>query len=361
MKKLLFSAVDLNIGGIETALLTLINNLAQKDYDITLVLEEKKGVFLTKLNSKIKIIEYKPNNNPNFFIRKIINFSKRIKFTLQYKNKFDFSASFATYSRMGSFVARIASKNNALWGHNDYLELYKHDKEKVKEFFETVHSSKFKKIIFVSKKSCETFLEVYPEKKGSVIFCNNLIDYEKIQTLAQENIKERKTKYTFVNVGRHDETQKKLTRILEATKKLKQEHNDFEVWFIGDGKDTNTYKELAKEYEIEEYIKFLGAKKNPYPYIKLADSIILSSDYEGYPVVFVEAFVLKKPIITTNVADAMADIENKFGKVVEKNSEDIYFAMKEFLEEGYVIKEEFNPKQFNNEIMQNIEKIIVGE
>ena len=43
MKKILFSAYSLNIGGIETALVNLINYLVdQEKYDITLALEKKE-------------------------------------------------------------------------------------------------------------------------------------------------------------------------------------------------------------------------------------------------------------------------------------------------------------------------------
>ena len=45
MKKILFSAYSLDVGGIETALVTLLKYLV-KDYDITLVLEKKQGIFL---------------------------------------------------------------------------------------------------------------------------------------------------------------------------------------------------------------------------------------------------------------------------------------------------------------------------
>ena len=53
MKKLLFAAVTLDVGGIETALLTLLNSLVE-NYEITLVLEKKQGLFLNDLNPKIK-------------------------------------------------------------------------------------------------------------------------------------------------------------------------------------------------------------------------------------------------------------------------------------------------------------------
>ena len=77
MKKLLFSAVTLDVGGIETALVTLLNYLAQ-EYEITLVLEKKQGLFLDTLNKKIKVIEYTPNNNKIIFIRKAINYLKAV-------------------------------------------------------------------------------------------------------------------------------------------------------------------------------------------------------------------------------------------------------------------------------------------
>ena len=57
MKKLLFSAYSLDLGGIETALVTLTNYLVKKDYEITIVLEKKEGIFLNKLDKKIKVLE----------------------------------------------------------------------------------------------------------------------------------------------------------------------------------------------------------------------------------------------------------------------------------------------------------------
>ena len=55
---------------------------------------------------------------------------------------------------------------------------------------------------------------------------------------------------------------------------------------------------MVYSFGLEDNIKFLGKKKNPYPYYKLADAVVLSSDYEGYPVVFLESYILNKPIIT---------------------------------------------------------------
>ncbi len=359
MKKLLFAAYSLDLGGIEKALITLVNFLEKKDYDITLVLERKQGIFLDSLNKKINVIEYTPNESKNIIKRKLLNLIKRIKFILKYKNKFNFSASFATYSNMSSFVARTASKNNCLWAHADYLTLFDNNIEKMKNFFNEKKVQNFKKIVFVSKEGADSFIKVYPELKEKVNVCNNLIDSENILNLSKEEIDSRKDneKVTFINVGRHDEKQKRLTRIIEASKKLKSENKKFKVLLIGDGQDNKFYKELVKKENLESTILFLGKKQNPYPYFKISDCVLLTSDYEGYPVVFLESFVLGKPIITTKVSD-YEEVEQGYGMIVEKNAEDVYEKMKQFIEQGFTITKKFDGNKYNEDIYSKLQQIL---
>jgi len=114
----------------------------------------------------------------------------------------------------------------------------------------------------------------------------------------------------------------------------------------------------VKKNSLEDVIYFLGYKKNPYPYFKISDAIVLTSDYEGYPVVFTEAFVLNIPIITTDISDSKKDIDGKYGIVSEKNIDDIYNSIKEFIVNGFAIKEKFDAQKYNNDIIDKIEKII---
>ncbi len=359
-KKILFAAYSLDVGGIETALLTLLNYLAKTDkYDITLVLEKKEGLFLEELDKRVKIITYTPNNNRIIFIRKILNALKRLRFTLKYKNKYDFAADYATYSLVDSFVARTASKNNALWIHNNYLDFYDRDIEKYKKFFNDIKATKFKNIIFVSNFDKNNFENYFPELKDKLLVFNNLINYKKILKNAKEKIEMKKNKeITFINVGRHEEKQKRLSRIIEAVEKLKQENIKCKVLFVGDGVDNIKYKNMVKDKKLEDYITFLGAKQNPYPYFCISDCFLMSSEYEGYPVVFIEALILGLPIITTDISDSREDIANKYGIVTQKSTEDIYLAMKNFIKEGYKINQQFNPEQYNKEILKELEKIL---
>lgn len=358
MKKLLFAANTLDIGGIEKALVTLVNFLQKNGYDITIILEKKQGIFLEEINKEIKIIEYAPDVSKNIIKRKIANFIKRIKFILKYKNRFDFAASFATYSIPASFISRTASKNNCLWGHADYLTLFNNDQNEMKKFFIKLKYNKFKNIVFVSKEGKDSFIKVFPEMKQKTIICNNLIDSEKIKRLSEEEIEtfEKENITTFINVGRHDEKQKRLSRIIEAAQKLKNKGYQFRIFLIGDGPDSDYYKKQVEEKKLQENIIFIGRKQNPYPYFKIADCVILSSEYEGYPVVFLESFVLNKPLITTKVSD-YEQVEGKYGYVTEKNVEDIYEKMKKMIEKGFIIEKQFDSDKYNKEIVQKLEKI----
>ena len=354
MKKLLISAYSLDYGGIETALITLLDYLKDK-YEITLVLEKKQGVFLKKIPKNIEIISYEKSNAKNVLLRKIDNFIRQTKFKMKYKNKFDFSICYATYSLPCSFVARTASKNSALWVHNNYMNFYNNDIQRYKKFFYDLKIEEFKKIIFVSNLDKTIFTAEFPMMIKKCYVCNNLINYESILNKSEEKIDDLKKSDlpTFINISRHDEKQKKLSRIINATRKLNKEGYKFRVVFVGKGIDTKSYYNMAKGLKN---VIFLGAKTNPYPYLKLSDCFVMSSEFEGYPVTLIEAEILSKPIITTNVSDVKEEIDKKYGIVVEKSEKGIYDGMKQFLDEGIEI-DKFSPEKYNENIVKKLEKI----
>lgn len=358
MKNILLAAKNLKIGGIEKSLINLIDYLKENGYTITLVLEEKRGRLIKQLSKDIKIIVYRPSSIEFVALRKLVNCIKQLRFRLKYGNKYDASISYATYSKPDSFVARISSKNSILWCHADYLELNNGNIQKTKEFFEDIYYDEFSKIVFVSKTAKDNFTEIFPEQKNT-FYCNNFIDSTKIFELAKEKIHIRysQEKTTFLNVSRHDESQKKLSRIIKAASLLKRENYKFRVIFVGSGKDTEKYKYLAEKYNVTQNIIFEGSQENPYPYYKISDCTILSSDYEGYPVVFLESFLFNKPIITTDVSD-YKEIQAGKGIVTAKTTKAIYKAMKEFMDKGYKIEKKFNARKHNMEVEKQLKKIL---
>ena len=358
MKSVLIALRDLSIGGIEKSAITLIKFLKENGYNITLVLEKKEGELLEKVDKSVKIIQYRPSSFKLKIIRKIINLLKQINFKVKYKNKFDVSISYATYSKPDSFVARVASKNSILWCHADYLALFDNKKFEVKKFFEEIGFDEFSKIVFVAKSAMNSFKEVFPNKTN-LYYCNNLIDVNEIYEKAKEKILIHYNREitTFLNVGRHDEKQKKLTRIIKAASLLKRENYKFRIIFVGSGQDSTQYKKMVKKYKLQKNIFFEGSKTNPYPYYQISDCVILSSDYEGYPVVFLESFLFNIPIITTDVSD-YGDILQGRGIVTSKNTKSIYKAMKKYMENGYIINKEFDAKKYNKQIKNKLKEIL---
>lgn len=355
MKKLLFTAYNMDVGGIESSLVSLLKKLDYTKYEVTLILEKKEGIFLDLIPEEVKVLEYKVSENKFIIFRKIKNRLKLISWQLKLRKKFDFACSFATYSIPGSLLSLAASKNNCLWMHGNYYILYKENELDMQKFLDSVLVKKFKKLVFVSEENKRDVCKHYNGILNKSIVCNNFIDGDMILESSKEKVDFKKEKKVFLNVGRHDEYQKRLTRIIEAAKMLKEENYQFQVLFIGDGEDTRFYEEKVLEYNLQDVILFVGRKKNPFPYYRLADAVLLTSEYEGYPVVFLEAMVLGKPILGTKVSDYKS-IEN-YGLFFDKSVDAVYENMKNFLDNGFVLKEKFDYKKYNEEILEKLENL----
>ena len=361
MKKILITSYNLDIGGIETSLVNLLKNFNYEKYDVTLILEDNSGMFLKEVPKEVKVIDYKLSHFKIKLLRKIKNRMKLILWILKNKNKYDFSICFATHSILGSYLARYGAKNNAIWVHGNYYEFFNRDINKMMNFFNKIGFFDYKNYVFVSHENKDT-LDKYVSLNGCEYVINNIINGDEIKDKCHEKIeyKKDKKKTLFINVSIHDESQKKLSRIIKASKELMDDGYEFEVLMIGDGPDKKMYEEMVHKNKLDNNIKFLGKKFNPFPYYKIADAILLSSDNEGYPVVFNEARILGVPLITTKVSD-YKDIDKKYGIVVDKDK--IYEGMKQFLDKGFDYKQKFDYKKYNAEVIKNIENIIdnVGE
>lgn len=358
-KKLLFTAYSLGLGGIEKALINLLNRLDYNKYEVTLILEKKEGMFLDLIPSDVKIIEYKISDNKIVLLRKIKNRLKLIYWKLKLHKTFDFSCAFTTYSIPGAHLALAGSNNSTLWVHNNYHIVYPNDND-LKVFLDGVFTTRFKRVVFVSKDNMNDVCKHYKGIKDKSIVCNNFIDGKKIIDSSLEKIDfKRNNNPLFVNVGRHDEYQKRLTRIIDATKRLVNEGYQFQIMFIGDGPDSLMYEELIKQNKLEDVILIMGSQKNPYPYYKMADAVLLSSEFEGYPVVFLESMIMNKPILSTKVSD-YEELDNNYGMFCEKNDDAVYKMMKKYLNNGFKLKEKFDYIKYNEDIEKKIESMING-
>ncbi|MBP3706222.1 MAG: glycosyltransferase [Clostridia bacterium] len=358
MKKILFFSNSMNIGGMEKALLFLLNALCNKGYDITLVLEDKTGPLLQELNPNIKVREYHLCKSKILYFRKAFNFVHRFFWSLKYCRKYDFSCNYATYSTIGSRLALIASKNTALYVHSDYWNYFKGNKEEVSEFFVQQGINTFKNILFVSNESMESIRKIFPEFSSKFFVISNLVDYADIENKACETIAEAKDeqKEVILFVGRMEENSKRLTRLIETFSLVSKSSNDFEFWILGDGSDRDLCLNLIYEKGIGNTVKVLGEKINPYPYIKGADCVILCSDFEGYPVVYNECAVLGTPMVTTvPVSDSFFNVAD-FAVLVEKDPEQISRVLLNKVYKKIPLKK-LDFEKINQERLKMLEKI----
>ena len=356
-KRLLFTAYSLNLGGIETALINLVNRIDLDKYDVEIILEKKEGIFLDKVKKEITIKEFKVYNNKNKIIRKIRNLSQRIIYTIVNYHTYDFSCCYATYSLSGSKLSKIASSNNSFYVHNNYKDLYK-DEQKEKQFFMDRKITKFKHIIFVSNEYRKEFLRLFPSLEEKTLVLNNFIDTENIKKESKEKIpnKKQKEKKLFLFVGRLDDDAKKIGRAIRLTKKIKE----IEFWIVGDGPDRKIYEEMIKKEKLEDRVKLMGRKKNPYPYMKKADYILLTSDYEGFPVIYLEAITLQKPIITTiDVSDDKINMGKDYAWIVSKEEKKMVKQVQEILKENKKPKK-IDVEKLQSTRMEDFEKLFDG-
>lgn len=300
MKRIIFFSKHMELGGLEKSLLTLLNRLDHTRYHVTLVLEEKRGVLLSQLDPRVEVREYRLSDCPIRPVRRALNLMKRMFWTARNRNRYDFACAYCTYSVIGSRLAQAASDNSCLYVHNDYSRILP-DATEFRAFFDSLRTERFRSIVFVSNESRKAFSErcALPEDRLHVI--NNLVDGDAVRALAQEPCDVPRTPgmVTLLFVGRLDETQKRLSRLLEGMRLACMQREDLRLLIVGDGPDRADCERRVRELGLCDRVRFFGAQVNPYPYFSAADALVLTSDYEGFPVVYYEAMLLGLDILTT--------------------------------------------------------------
>ena len=112
-------------------------------------------------------------------------------------------------------------------------------------------------------------------------------------------------KFNLLSVGSLN-YQKGHDILLNTIKSLNDDR--FHLTIIGEGVDKKSLKNLGKELNISSQVDFIGFKSNPYPYMHQADLFVLSSRYEGFPNVVLEAMACGIPIVAFDSPGGIAEI-----------------------------------------------------
>lgn len=356
-KNILICSYDLSIGGIEKSLITLINNLDKTKYNIDLILENIDGELINDIPKFVNILRYKPYNLKIKIIQKALNFLKQIRYRILLKNTYDTSICYATYSYSANFLTRILSKNTILYIHSDYTKLY--NEKELKNFFDTRNIEDFKKIIFVSNESKNNLINYYPNIVNKSIVINNIIDTNNIINKSNEKIELpfNKEDTNLLFVGRLEERSKNILFQLEIMKSIKDKN--IKLYIIGDGPDRDLYKKYIIENNLKDNVIMLGSKINPYPYIKNCDYVLLTSYYEGYPVIFNECITLKKDIISTiKISDEYTCIGDNFGYLLPKEKNKFVKELTNIINNKLPNKTKININDINKKRIKEIEMIL---
>ena len=116
------------------------------------------------------------------------------------------------------------------------------------------------------------------------------------------------------------------------------------------------YEDYTNELNISKQVKFLGKKDNPYSYMSKADYIILTSDYEGFPVVYLEALVLNKKIFTTiRTSDDQIDMKD-YAYIISKDDKKLVEDVKKVLDNKPKLKT-IDIKKIQSKRIEDFEKL----
>ncbi|MGK4197774.1 glycosyltransferase [Fusobacterium sp. HC1336] len=359
-KKILIASYDLEIGGVERSLISMLNNFDYERYDVELLLYNHSGEFMPLILKNVKLL---PENTKYKSIRLGIGtlikageynlaFQRlRAKYGYEYRKDKSLDDTYQmqlmwkycnpyfpkveeeydvaiSYLWPHNFVAeKVRAKKKIAWIHTDYSNISP-DRNIDLEVWD-----KFDSIVGVSEKCVATFLKLYPSLKKKCVVVENITSPEFIRKMSEEQVSEKfeKDKFNLLTVARFSHA-KGIDQGVEAIKLLRDRGIDNIKWYIvGYGGDENKIRELINRYSLKNVIEILGKRDNPYPYMKMCDLYMQPSRYEGKAVTVVEAQILAKPILITNYPTAYSQVVNEVdGEICELSIEGIANGVEKF-------------------------------
>lgn len=368
MKKILFMCINMNIGGTEKALLNMLNEIDNSKYDVTLFMLEEYGGFLSQIPSfvKVKFLDNYDNikpfiqEPPQLLAKKLIKnkkyingfntliiyiiskITKNLNYYYRYISKsykeldeeYDVAVAYAGPMDFITYFVlnKIKSKKRVQWIHFDITKIYFNKSFAIKNY------KKFNKIFVVSKEAKDKLINLIPslEKKTEVFFNITSSDLIKYMSRKENVFEDSFDGLRILTVGRLSK-EKGQDLTIPVLKRLLNEGYNIRWYCIGEGAEKDSYIDGIKKLNIEKNYILLGAKLNPYPYMKDCDIYVQPSRYEGYCVTLGEARCFNNPIITTNTNGASEQIKHEVtGLICDISEEGIYIAIKTLLDDKYL-------------------------
>jgi N-acetylgalactosamine-N,N'-diacetylbacillosaminyl-diphospho-undecaprenol 4-alpha-N-acetylgalactosaminyltransferase len=159
------------------------------------------------------------------------------------------------------------------------------------------------KVVAVSNQVSEDLISNFGVRKEQIQVVNNYVDGDSILSKSceiVENFTFEKDLFYIFNIGRFS-NQKAHWRLLKAFSYILTQHinKDVRLIVMGNGEYETQMHKLAEDLNLSNKVCFLPFDKNPFKYLRNADMFVLSSNFEGFPVVLAEATSLGIPFVGT--------------------------------------------------------------
>lgn len=359
MKNIVFVIESLHVGGAEKSLVTLLNNLDYKAYNIDLILFKETGIFKDYVPKEVHCIQLE-------FPK--LSFLNRVKYALDRKlkknqhnaqlfwtviqHKFEnidkeydiaiaYNQGFATY-----FVNKyINASLKYAWLNTDYK------KAGYNIIVDYPIYKNFNSIVAVSPEAKQSLeLELLNiGKKLPITIIKDITDKKIVQEQANciQKIEFNSNTVNILTVGRLV-AYKGLELAINVCKILITKGYPVKWYVVGEGNEREKLEQLIKEKTLENHFFLIGDDPNPYPYMKNATIYVQTSLFEGLGLTVIEASYLNKPIVSTNFPSIYGIIKDEeTGLIAEMNSDSIVTKIELLI----------NNKQLKNKLIANLSKL----
>jgi len=306
--KIIIVLPSFEFGGIERTTINLIKNL--QNIRPVVILHKDIEHYFKDLNCGVYRFEDFGVKNSNLSIQSIYSCSKTIR-RISSMEKAQAVFGIMQYSPIYSCLAKdifrmkaevIISYRGALSAFFKYIPSFGRWARYLVHY--TLKSSSG--IITPSEGVKEDLIEDFgaPREKVRVIY--NGIDINAVRKMSKDSIDLRKECPWIITSCRLS-PQKDLLTLLRAFKIVREKVRS-KLLILGQGPLKDSILSWNKDLGIDNDVLLMGFKENPFKYISRADVFVLSSFFEGFGNVIVEAMALGIPVVATDCPSGPGEI-----------------------------------------------------
>lgn len=343
-KTIIFILPDLETGGAERIVTTIANNLPREKFIPKILLLRKEGGYLKILKNDIEIIDLNIQRIRNSLFPILKELRKR-KPDIVFSGFGEVNAYLSLFLRFFRKTKFIARETNVVSQHITRPEI---------KFFYKFYNN-YDKIICQSDDMTTDLIKNFRINKEKIIKINNPVDFDFIQEKLKisERPKDFHTNYKNVVAIGNLSQRKGFDNLLKVFSHLKNEK--IKLHIIGDGRDKDILLQMKQNLSLENII-FHGRQENPYQYLKFADLFILSSRYEGFPNVLLEAGACGCYALANNCLGGITEIiQNNINGEIYNIEDHQGFAHKI----SEILSKPKNPTAIQNSIKSRFSKEII--